>query len=165
MPKIEVNLSEVHEPKPVSGGKKYALTIAEAEYREDKNDVRVSIGIDDHLDSPNITHFLSLPKQEDDERKAAFKQLMCKRFLVAFGIPHEDTEFDTDDFAGCTGEVEVVLSDPDDNGNVYNRLRLPRLANEEAGGEETPKAAAPARRSAAPPARSAKSAPAPARRR
>lgn len=168
MPRIEVNLKDVHEPKPVPGGKRYALTISEAEFREEKNDIRVSIGIDDHLDSPNVSHYISLPKAEDDEGKAAFKARMLKRFLVAFNIPHDEDGFEIEDFAGAQAEIELTLSDPDkETGAVYNRLRLPRLADEET--EETaperPAAATRGRAAPPPPARAAASKPAPARRR
>lgn len=130
MPSISVNLAEVHEQKPVPPGT-YDLTIAEAEYRDEKHDIRVSIGIDDHLDAPNITHFISLPKEEDDDRKAAFKSLMLKRFLVAFNIDFSDDEIDTDAFAGAQANLEVGLSEPNEQGNVYNRIRLPYLPDEE----------------------------------
>ena len=168
MPRIEVNLKDVHEPKPVPGGKRYALTVSEAEFRDEKNDIRVSIGIDDHLDSPNVSHYISLPKAEDDEGMAAFKARMLKRFLVAFNIPHDEDGFEIEDFAGAQAEVELVLSDADkDTGAVYNRLRLPRLVDEEetAAEEAPPARGKPAARPAAAPARAAASKPAPARRR
>lgn len=139
---ISTNLGDVHEPKPVAPGL-YALTIAEAEYREEKNDIRVSIGIDEHLDAPNVTHFISLAKDEDDERKVSFKALMLKRFLTAFGIPHNDTEFDTDDFSGATASLELVLSEPNEAGNVYNRLVLPRIVEEEKPAKGKPGSKAP----------------------
>lgn len=169
MPRLELNLKDVQEAKPVSGGKRYSLTISEAEFREEKNDIRISIGIDDHLDAPNVSHFCSLPKSDDDDRKAQFKALMMKRFLVAFNIPHDDDGFDVEDFPGATAELELRLSDPDDNGNVYNRLVLPRLKDEGDGAvaeEETPPPAArTAARRPATPARAAASRAAPARRR
>ena len=138
MPVIRTNLGDVHEPKPVPPGR-YNLTISEAEINDEKKYIRVSIGIDDHLDAPNITHFISLEKDEDEEGKAAFKRLMAKRFLVAFGIPHDDNGYNTDDFAGCQAEVEVTLSEPDDANRVFNRLNLDRLSDE----VQQPKKAAP----------------------
>lgn len=159
MPRIEVNLKDIVEPKPVPGGKRYGLTISEAEFREAKNDIRISIGIDDHLDAPNVSHFCSLPKADDDEGKAKFKARMLKRFLVAFNIPHDEDGFDVEDFPGAASELELRLSDPDENGNVYNRLVLPRLPDEEeAGGEE--EAPAPTRRAPAARKPSSKAAPA-----
>lgn len=152
MARIETNLKDVEEARPVPAGKKYGLTISEAVFREEKPDIRVSIGIDDHLDAPNVTHFISLPKADDGEDKVRFKNLMLKRFLVAFDIAHDEDGFDVDDFAGAQAELELGLSDPDESGNTYNRLRLPRLPNEEASETET----APARgKAAAAPARAA----------
>jgi len=165
MPRLEVNLKDIHEPKPVPGGKRYALTISEATFREEKNDIRISIGIDDHLDSPNVSHFCSLPKAEDDEGKAAFKARMLKRFLVAFNIPHDEDGFEVEDFPGATAELELGLSDPDENGNVYNRVKLPRLSDEEATGGEEVETPAHASAKRAAPARAAASRPAPSRRR
>ena len=170
MPRIEVNLADAHEPQPVPAGQKYKLTIAEANYREEKPDIEVSIGIDDHLDAPNVRHFISLPKAEDDEKKSNFKRLMLSRFLYWFNIPHDGDAFDTDDFPGATAELELSLSEPNENGDVYNRLVLPRLPRDAGGEEQTAEEAAPpptparTSRAAAPaPTRAAARAPAPAR--
>lgn len=172
MARIEVNLADVHEPQPVPAGQKYKLTIAEAIHREDKSDIEVSIGIDDHLDAPNIRHYVNLPKPEDDERKVMYKKLFLSRFLYWFNIPHDGDAFDTDDFAGATAELDLSLSEPNENGDVYNRLMLPKVpmegtevaaaepeAEPEAPAEEAPPPARPAR--PAPAARTAARAPAP----
>lgn len=150
MPAIGVNLSEVQESKPVPGGT-YSLTIAEAEYVEEKHQIVVHIGIDDHLDAPNIRHYISLPNDQDDARKSAFKALMLKRFLVAFGIEHSDDEIDPDNFAGCSAELELTLTEPNDNGQIYNRIVLPFLPDEEApkpkaGAAKKPGSKAPPKR-------------------
>lgn len=135
---ISMNLGEVAEPKPVAPGR-YQLTISDAKYRDAKKDIEVSIGIDGHLDAPNIRHFISLPKAEDDAGKTNFKQLMLKRFLVQFGIPFSDTEgFEVSDFAGATADVQLNLSEPDDNGAVYNRMQFDKLRDEPT--ERAPKA-------------------------
>lgn len=127
---IEMNLGGVAEPKPVAPGR-YALTIADAKYREAKGDIQVSIGIDGHLDAPNVSHYISFPKKDDDAGKAAFKKLMLKRFLVQFNISHDDASgFDVADFLGATADAQLSLSEPDDSGNVYNRLALEKLADE-----------------------------------
>jgi len=129
---IEMNLGDTAEPKPVSSGR-YALTIADAKYREAKKDIQVSIGIDGHLDAPNISHYISLPKPEDDAGKAGFKRLMLKRFLEQFGIPYDDIKgFAVEDFSGAkAASVQVNLSEPDaETGAVYNRVNLDKLVNE-----------------------------------
>lgn len=139
---ITMNLGNVAEPKPVSAGR-YDITISEAKFRESKPDIEVSIGIDGHLDAPNIRHFISLPKKDDDAGKIAFKQLMLKRFLVQFGIPFNDTEgFSVEDFAGANCSATIGLSEPvltegqekgviqQDIGAIYNRLQLDKLHDE-----------------------------------
>ena len=131
---ININLGNTVEPKPVPAGR-YGLTISTAEFRSEKNDIECSIGIDDHLESPNIRHFISLPKKDDDAAKASYKQLMLKRFLIQFNIPFNDTEgFEVADFPGCHAEAQVSLTDPSDSKDgksVYNRLELDRLPDEE----------------------------------
>ena len=127
---INMNLSNVAEPKPVAPGR-YELTISDAKFREAKKDIQVSIGIYDHLEAPNINHFISLPKAEDDAGKVAFKQLMLKRFLEQFEIPYNDTEgFNVEDFAGATATAQLTLSDVDENGAVYNRIQFDKLSTE-----------------------------------
>jgi hypothetical protein len=127
---INMDLGGVSEPKPVAPGR-YDLTISTAEYREAKNDIRVSIGIDGHADAPNISHFIALPKAEDDASKVQFKKLMLKRFLAQFYIAYDDNEgFAVEDFPGAAGTAQVNLSEPDDSGAVYNRLQLDRMAAE-----------------------------------
>lgn len=130
MPLIPVDTTTAQESKPVANGR-YDLTIADvdpnARTKAGKPQIRVSIGIDGHDKAPNVTHFLSLPNSDDDAGKAEFKKLMIERFLVAFKIPHSKGGFNTDDFVGARANCELTLSEPDDGGNVYNRLQLPRL--------------------------------------
>ena len=124
---ITINLSNTAEPKPVAPGR-YNLIISEAKFRDAKKDIEVSLGIDGHLDAPNIRHFISLPKPDDDAGKVAFKQLMLKRFLEQFKIPFHDTEgFNIEDFNGQQASVQLNLSEPDDNGAVYNRMQFDKL--------------------------------------
>lgn len=126
---IPTNLSEVKESRPVPNGK-YGLTIASCEDGKSQKglpQLKVSIGIDGHDDAPNLTHYVSLPSAGDDPQKNQFKTLFLARFLQLFEIPSTGTDFDTDDFPGATATAELTLSEPDDNGNVYNRLVLPKL--------------------------------------
>jgi hypothetical protein len=133
--KIEIptNLQEVREAQPVPNGK-YDLTIASVEESKTQAglpQLRVSIGIDGHDDAPNLTHFVSLPSAGDD--KSTAKALFLARFLEAFNIAYDASGFDTDDLPGATARLEVTLSEPNADGNVYNRLVLPRLKNEPSG--------------------------------
>lgn len=146
---IPVNLSEVKESRPVPAGK-YGLTIASIEDTKSKAGAPmfvISIGIDGHDDAPNLTHYMSQPQEGGDPKKEGFKALAMARFLEAFKIPHDSSGFDTDDFPGATATCALSLSEPDDNGNVYNRLDLPRLKEEpKAGGGASPNRASPPKR-------------------
>lgn len=148
MAKIAINLNDVAESKPVPAGR-YGLTIASAEAMKSQKGadmLKVSIGIDGHDTAPNISHFISFPSGDDDAGKANFKALMCKRFLVAFGIPGDAEGFDTDDFPGSTADLELGLSEPNDTGDVYNRLVLPKLKDEGANVPSTKGRASPPKR-------------------
>lgn len=139
---IPVNFDDAVEPQPVSGGR-YNLQVIEC-----KNAVTgekskhpgspqfiVTIGFMDEPNAPNMTQFLSLPHSEDNQKSANFKVLLLKRFLTLFNIPFDPSGIDTEkmamDMVGATANAEVTLSEPDDNGNVYNRLVVPRLRNED----------------------------------
>ncbi len=144
MPVIPVNLNDISEPKPVPNGK-YDLTIANAEVGESRNNkpqIRVSIGIDGHDDAPNVGHFISLPMAGDDSSKTEFKGRLLKRFLVLFKQKVPGAEgFDPEALAmamigaKATAELTQELErDSDGNdkpdGNVYNRLMVPKLKDE-----------------------------------
>ena len=57
-----------------------------------------------------------------------------KRFLVAFNVPFQNGDIDLDELCfslvGRTATLEVDLGEPDNNGNVYNSLILPRISAE-----------------------------------
>lgn len=144
--RIPINLNDVQESKPVPAGR-YTLTIASAEEAKShsgKPQIKVSIGISGHDGSPNVSHYVSLPSGDDDQQKANAKALFLKRFLALFKIPYDASGFSVDDFPGATADAELSLSEPDDNGNVYNRLQLPRLKSDvgaaTAGAPKPPKA-------------------------
>lgn len=130
---IPVSLNDVQESKPVPSGR-YGLTIASVEEtktrEKQKPQLKVSLGIDGHDDAPNVSHYIGLPADGDDAGAAQFKALLLKRFLAAFKIPFSSDGFDLDNFPGAQATLEVTLSEPDDNGNVYNRLTIPRLKDE-----------------------------------
>jgi hypothetical protein len=129
------SFSAVQEKRPVPGGT-YNLTIENAEEHVSKESgkpsIKVTIGIEGHDDAPKVLHYASLPAEGDEPEKITNKMLMLKRFLVAFSIPYEDTGFNIEDFFGAKASAPLTLTDPseDPNGNIYNRLNLPRLADE-----------------------------------
>jgi hypothetical protein len=130
--KIALNLNDVQEARPVAGGVKYDLIVATAEEcTSQKGDpqVKVSVGIVGQETAPNVTHYISLPNGSDP-KKDNFKALMLRRFLEAFSIPYDAEGFAVEDFLGAQATLELSLSEPNDNGDVYNRLVLPKLRTE-----------------------------------
>ena len=129
--KIPLNLNEIQESRPVPNGK-YDLIIVTADTMKSQKGadmIKCSLAIEGHDDAPNVSHFISLPDGSDLD-KDKFKGLMLKRFLTTFDIPFDENGFDIDAFAGQKAEAELTLSEPDDSGNIYNRLQLPRLPSE-----------------------------------
>ena len=141
---IDVNFDEAVEPQPVSAGR-YNLQITQCEVAKTgpnskvpgSPQFKVSIALSDEPNAPNITQFISLPNEQDEAKSANFKVLLLKRFLVLFKIPFDPRGIDTErmamDMVGSTANAEVQLSEPDDNGNVYNRLVVPRIQEENEG--------------------------------
>lgn len=139
---IPANFDEAVEPQPVGAGR-YNLQITEATVAKTgpnskvpgSPQFKVSIALMDEPNAPNITQFISLPNEQDEPKSANFKVLLLKRFLVLFNVPFDNSGIDTErmamDMVGATANAEVQLSEPDDNGNVYNRLVVPRMRNEE----------------------------------
>lgn len=143
--KLNLNLNDVVESRPVPNGR-YNLVIAQAEETVSQKGapmIKCSLGIEGHDDAPNVSHFISLP---DGGEKDAFKALMLKRFLTAFNIAYDDEGFEIDDFFGARASAELTLSEPDDAGNIYNRLQLPRLPSEDAPKGATKTSAKPPKR-------------------
>lgn len=129
------SFSNVQEKRPVPKGT-YDLTIESADTHVSKESGKPSLKvvtvIEGHDDSPKITAYYGLPHDEDDADKTANKMRQIKRLLVTFSVPYEDTGFSVEDFFGAKASCELGLTDPDDdqNGNVYNRIILPRLPDE-----------------------------------
>ena len=149
MPRISLatNLKDVQESQPVPNGK-YDLVIGSVEEGNARTSGRPQlvcrINIEGHDNAPLVTHYVSLPSAGDE--KAQIKALFLARFLEAFGIAYDEGGFDSDDLIGARASLELTLSEPDESGNVYNRLVLPKLKTERS--EQTT-----GRRSPAPPKR------------
>lgn len=157
MPKISIaaNINNAQESRPVPNGP-YDLVIASAEEAKSKGgdpQLVVSIGIEGHINAPNVRHYISFPKAGEEQSKSDFKGLMLRRFLTAFGIPYtsegNETVFDTDDFPGAKARMELTLTSPEESesGDQYNRLRLPKIKDESAqGGTQRGRVVAPPKR-------------------
>jgi hypothetical protein len=142
MPFIPVNLDETVEQKPAPKGK-YELMISGCKIQETGESskhpgapmLKVTLGFTDlSINAPVITHYITLPYEGDENTN--FKLLMLKRFLVAFQIPYSTDGIDPEQLAvemsGHTATLDVGLSEPNDDGNIFNRLVIPRLRDEQA---------------------------------
>lgn len=135
------NLDDVEESKPVALGT-YELQIVSCEEKEtgpnSKNPgkpmFRVQLAFTDlDLNAPAIGHFITLPYEGDEN--GAFKLLMLKRFLTLFNVPYSsDTGTLAMNMIGQTALVDVGLGEPNENGDMYNQIRIPKVRGEVAGG-------------------------------
>lgn len=136
MPHIPLNLTDAKEMSPVKPGR-YDLTITQVEEtktrEKQKPQLRVSIAIGGHDDAPNINEYISLPAQGDEPKAFNFKKLLLNRFCTLFGLEFDEGGFDTDLWPGATASnVEVTMDEPNDKGQVFNRIVVPKLATEAA---------------------------------
>lgn len=135
---IPVNFDDAVEPKPVPAGR-YALQVTACDVAKTgaqskvpgSPQFKVSLGFEDQsLNAPNITHYISLPNGAPDDN-VNFKVLLLKRFLEAFRVAYDRTQIDVHgmatDMLGASATLEVTQTEPDDNGNVYNRIVLPKI--------------------------------------
>jgi|TARA_R100001530_G_scaffold133764_1_gene107632 hypothetical protein len=131
---IEIpDLDQDYEGKPVPEGE-YSLRCVSCEKRQSKADkpmLQIMIVVDEQVEGvPNINpinHFISLAQKKDDTDTKSFKMQMLTRFLVCFGIPFEADGFAEEDIVGATANCFVEQDEPNDNGDIYNSLRLPRV--------------------------------------
>jgi hypothetical protein len=140
MPFINANLEDVQEQKAAPNGS-YELQITgavQAETGEKSKHpgapmIKVSLGFTDpEVNAPVITHYITLPYEGDDN--AAFKLLMLKRFMSAFGLSWSADGIDTEalafDMIGRTAVLEVGQTEPNENGDIFNNVKIPRLRDE-----------------------------------
>ena len=139
---IDVNFDEVVEPTPLAKGR-YPVQITAAQVKETgpnskrpgSPQIVVTVGFTgpskEEQNAPTVNHYISLPHPDDEAKTNNFKALQLKRFLEAFKIPYDSNGIDLDEITfkmiGAEADLEVGLSEPDDNGNVYNRLVMPRI--------------------------------------
>lgn len=151
---VELNFEDAVEPQPLPKGR-YPTQITAAQVKQTsersanpgRDQIVVTVGFTgptkEEQNAPTVNHYISLPHPDDDDKKNNFKVLQFKRFLTAYSIPYESGSMDLEaicfEMIGAQADIEVTLSDPDDNGNVYNRLQMPRI-REEAGGRYSPPA-------------------------
>lgn len=138
---LSINFDDAVEPSIAPAGN-YDLQITGCEIVKTgpgskvpgKDQFKVSLGFLGHPEYLNITQFISLPHDEDKESSASFKVLLLKRFLVAFNVNFQSNGIDLEQTAmemvGATARLEVNLTEPNANGNVYNGVVIPRLPAE-----------------------------------
>lgn len=87
-----------------------------------------------------MRHYLNLPQPRDLERDkernqpagttSRNKMLFLKRFCYLFNIKYTENGFDTNDIAGARARANVSITEPNDKGDTYNQIVLPRLPDE-----------------------------------
>lgn len=152
MPFIELDLGSAKETVAVPEGE-YDLRVASFDLTKSQkgNDMYKALILVESSEYPNaqpITEYLTLPSKNHDEKARNFLALQIKRFLSVFGIPFEAGGFNDEDVNGATGRCMVVQDEPDENGNIWNKLRMPRLKNEDDDAPEQPATRRPQRRRA-----------------
>jgi hypothetical protein len=147
---VAYNFDDVQEAKPAPAGR-YALQITAAEVvqsgERSKNPGRpqykVSIGFKDEPNVPNMRQYLSLPHEDDEQKSAEYKALLLKRFCHLFGVKLDSGGFDIEGLAmemvGAEATAEVKLGAPNDSGDVYNELVVPKIPNEGTGKGSPPR--------------------------
>ena len=132
MPRINVELKDAQELEVAPEGE-YDLRIVKAEDCESKsgNDMTtVTIAFEGHPEWQAVRHWIMYPNADTPPDQRAMRLIDITRFLTCFGVNFDDDGFDSDDLVGQTGRCLVIQEEADD-GNTYNRLRLPRLKKSE----------------------------------
>lgn len=147
---IKVNFDDAQEATASPAGR-YMLQITSAEEtksgekskRPGSPMFKVTIGFPENPNTPNILQFISLPHEEDTADSSNFKVLMLKRFLTHFNVPFSNDGIDTEKLAmemvGASADTEVTVGEPNDNGDIFNGIRIPKLRGE---AQSAPRAAA-----------------------
>jgi hypothetical protein len=129
MPYIKVDLDDAQELEVAPEGE-YDLRIVKAEDGESKsgNDMTtVTILIEGApAATAPVKHWITYPGPDTPPDQRAMRLIDIKRFLVCFGVAHDEGGFNSEDLVGQTGRC-LVIQEKADDGNTYNRLRLPRL--------------------------------------
>lgn len=112
----------------------YEVRIVKSEYKITKSQedhmivVTLAIQGQDGEGASPISHYLTEPKDDDEPRIKRMRLRDLKRFLTVFGVPFDkgfDMEEQARDLVGCTAKLLVTQEKYE--GNVQNRLRLPRI--------------------------------------
>lgn len=139
---IPVNFDDAVEPQAAPAGR-YNVQITECKVTKtgpnskhpDQPQFRVSLGFPDHPEYQNFSQFISLPNEFDEPNSVNFKALLIKRFCSLFNIRLDSSGIDLEqlpmEMVGAVANAEVALTEPNDNGDVFNQLKVPKLRNEQ----------------------------------
>jgi hypothetical protein len=142
MPFISMNMNDVKEATASPKGS-YELQITGAVPKESGPNskhpgtplIQFTLGFTDpEIDSPVFSHYMVFPYEGQTEY-LNLTWLGIKRFLIHFGIPFNEEGVDIDstcmEAIGQIAVCNVELTEPNDNGDVYNKLGyLPKLREE-----------------------------------
>lgn len=147
---IPVNLDEVSEPKAAPKGE-YELQITGAQETETGPNskhpgtpmIKFTLAFTDlSLEAPAFSHYMVFP-YEGQVDYLNLTLLGIKRFLSHFQIPFSSDGLNTEDLVfeanGKVALCNVDLGEPNENGDVYNKLGyLPKLRSEAISGKGAP---------------------------
>lgn len=138
MPFIPLDMDSVQEAKPVDPGV-HTMQITGCEVTETGKDskkpgtpmFKVSIGFPEEPDTMNLTQYITLPNEDDDAATIKNKARGLKRFLKMFNVPFDSKGIDPEkiafDMLGCQAQGETELSEPNAEGKIYSRLKVPYM--------------------------------------
>lgn len=134
MPFIELDqeeLDKVKEPELVEEGE-YNLIIGKVEEGPSKKNpertvLSCIIENQDVPDAAPIFEYISMPAPGDKPETRKMMLLNLRRFCAVFNVPIEGG-VNSEDFLGATGRCYVVQKERDDNGEMANNLKLPKLS-------------------------------------
>lgn len=139
---IAINLDDTKEAAPAPKGS-YELQITGAQVTETGQNskhpgtpmIKFTLGFTDpDVNAPNILHYMVFPYDGQTEY-LNLTLLGIKRFLVHFGIPYGTDGIDPEAIAfeavGKVATCNVDLGEPNESGDVYNKLgMLPKIREE-----------------------------------
>ena len=123
-------LQDAREPIVAPEGANYDLCITSAKIhtKDGKDSLECIFEIEGGEDYAPIWSYNSFPNSNDEEDIVKFKNLMLRRFLVQFKIPHENG-FEVEQVVGCRATA-CTLTQEVFESNLSNKLTLNRLPNE-----------------------------------
>ena len=131
--------NEVPEESAVPGDKEYdvaIIAVGEAYVKEETGrtvlPLTIQIEDPDYPDAKLVGHWLTFPTEDDKEnepRKFAMLARGINRFNALFGVTPAEDGINTEDYEGAKGRC--VLTTEEYNGELNNKLRLPRIRGEE----------------------------------